>query len=108
MKPADIFALAIRLLGLVFLYHAVLGFPQCFLSGVLFLHELLVIGAGLFCLFGAPPIQNLAYPQNSTIDRPTVTGPSPFTGTTRSCVSCGKSIPVDAKLCPHCGWTQPS
>jgi ribosomal protein L40E len=31
-------------------------------------------------------------------------GPIP---NSRACVSCGAPVPLDAALCPKCGWTQP-
>ncbi len=79
MKPSDLFKLAVRVLGLLFLYQAVLTF--CNLLPLLtapavrgmaavkptwgnYLAILLLISAAAWCFFGAPPIQRLAYPED--------------------------------------------
>ncbi len=79
MKPSDLFRLAVRVLGLLFLYQAVL--TLCGLLPLLtaptvrgmsaikptwgnYLVIILLILAALWCLLGAPPIQRLAYPED--------------------------------------------
>ena len=110
MKPAVIFALAVRLLGLWFLHGAVSTLAAVFFTRASD-HTLFGViiqgGAAVWCLFGGEPIQSWAYPEENKTQPPLV-GASPIGSPTRACVSCGKPIPVDAKFCPHCAATQPN
>lgn len=79
MKPQDIFNLAIRLLGLFFIYSTVQAIPLLF-SGPplqLIVHSLLSAGfyfiIAWWLLGGAPLLAHRAYPTNTT---DTDTGPA--------------------------------
>jgi|GEM_PF-4779247 len=123
MKPKIIFNLLVKAFGVYFLYQAihsfssylvVLGSPISMGQATLpvFL-DMIVLGvAAVWFLFGAPPIQQWAYPDaedssdlsdsTSSISKqtiPTASGPP--------CVSCGKPVPSGSKACSACGWTQP-
>jgi hypothetical protein len=72
MKPKDIFLLAVRLLGLIFLYHGLMSVPAAmelfrtrtfasyFIGFVLVLWPLAV---AWWLIGGAPLVMNLAYPE---------------------------------------------
>ena len=74
MKPKDIFNLAIRVLGLVFLYHGLSGLPTLIpmlfsgavipfaVGGLMVAWQLLL---GYWFLRGAPPIMRIAYPEEA-------------------------------------------
>jgi len=75
MKPKDIFKLAVRLLGLVFLYQGLSGIPQFlmffppsnvqeFFTYLLHFGWPLLVAFWLLC--GAPPIVRLAYPDSES------------------------------------------
>ena len=80
MKPKEILQLAVRLLGLVFLYHGLSGVPTLLpvaLSGVgnLFL-PLFMLGWPLLLAYwllrGAPLIMRIAYPDTTPTAAPDV------------------------------------
>jgi len=73
MKPKDIFGLAVRLLGLVFLYHGLSALPGIvsiippnsagnFIGGIIMLGWPWVVAYWL--LRGAPALVRLAYPDS--------------------------------------------
>ena len=127
MKTSEIFGLLVRAVGVVFVYqtvHALIGVLTIFntqlprgmdfnLPGSTLFHVVGLAGAAVWFLFGAPPLQKLAYPDSTIPGVPSSgreqTMPSPpkveYDGP--PCVSCGQRIPAKASLCPHCGWTQP-
>ncbi len=120
MKPEALFNLAVRVLGLVFLYQAVHalsaylsalgapGFPNVITRPAL-ISVVCYAVAAIWCLYGAPPIQEWAFPES----RRTSNEPPPprppvapeYKGP--ACVACGKPMPPGATTCPACGWTQP-
>lgn len=87
MKAKDLFRLAIRILGLVFLYHGLLSVPVT-LGGII--HALTRLPASvndgsiivvpfvglwpfavaLWLFYGAPPVSRMAYPENSDDRKP--------------------------------------
>ncbi len=76
MKPKDIFSLAVRVLGLVFLYHGLLALPGL-VSGLwgnfaTTVMSILVAGWPLLVAYwllrGAPLIMRLAYPDDGHSD----------------------------------------
>jgi len=126
MKAPVIFGLLVRGAGVFLLYqavHSLVGLINMLLISMpnlqgmtgmgrpavsTFLNIVLLAGAAAWFLFGAPPIQQWAYPEKDTPsagpippDKPPVAYDGP------PCVACGKAILRDAKFCPHCGWTQP-
>ena len=115
MKPKDIFGLAVRILGLVILYHLLLDVPAIipFFAG----GNLVQIGLGLvgiaaalsviwWLIGGAPVLMCRAYPE-VTVKSPVESKAFEEVAGGTPCVSCGKHIPIDSRLCPACGWTQP-
>ena len=119
MKTRDLFALAIRLVGLYFVYQTVQTLGVVFTIGshgagpVLF-HLLLQIAGSFWFLVGAPPLMNLAYPEAEpprAFQPPPppklASPPPPITFDGAPCVACGLPMPPGAKQCPKCGWTQP-
>ena len=74
MKPKDIFKLAIRVLGLVFLYHGLSGLPTLIpllfsgavipfaVSALMVVWQLIL---GYWFLRGAPFIMRVAYPETA-------------------------------------------
>jgi hypothetical protein len=74
MKPKDIFLLAVRLLGLVFLYHGLSSLPtvmQLFFTKSIANYVIGVIlvmwplAVAWYLIGGAPLLMNLAYPEAS-------------------------------------------
>jgi hypothetical protein len=65
MKPKDIFGLALRLLGLVFFYRAVVMLPVAFVTGWMFLHAALFFALGWWLVGGAKLLLDRAYPEAS-------------------------------------------
>lgn len=72
MKPRDLFKLAVRILGLIFLYHGLTSVPMLF-SAVFggltaLLGSVIMVGWPLvvawWLLSGAPPIVSIAYPES--------------------------------------------
>jgi hypothetical protein len=118
MKPADIadiFGLVVRAVGVFLLYQAVSSFIE-YLTTIAALQSFGsfrgfdgaacfkiagLVAAAVWFLFGAPPVQRLAYPEAKKTSAESIE----TTGT--PCVSCSKPIPVSSQLCPLCGWTQP-
>jgi hypothetical protein len=125
MNAPVIFGLLVRGVGVFLLYqavHSLVGLINIFLismpnlqgmgmgrSGVsAFLNVVLLAGAAAWFLFGAPPIQQWAYPEKDSANAGLISPGKPqIVCDGPPCVACGKSIPQDAKTCPHCGWTQP-
>jgi succinate dehydrogenase hydrophobic anchor subunit len=74
MKPSEIFKLAIRILGLVFLYHGLMGLPTIFtffisMSPVGILLNIVMVVWPLvvawWLIGGAPLLLHRAYPDNT-------------------------------------------
>ncbi len=123
MKAPAVFALFVRAVGVFLVYqtvHAIIGLVN--MAGVQFPHAsrvtislatllniILLAVAAFWFLKGAPPLQDIAYPNRAdeagtkggerSIQKSVYDGPP--------CVSCGERIPTGATKCPHCGWTQP-
>jgi hypothetical protein len=118
MKHADIFKLIVKAFGVYLLYQAV-SLVTDYLTAIggsdrvstpTFIKIAGLVAASVWFLFGAPPIQRLAYPEakpesparkiekSEDVETPE-TGPP--------CVSCGKRTPQGSQICPACGWTQP-
>jgi hypothetical protein len=113
MKPRDLFGMATRILGLVFLYHGLSALPTVFplffsSGGGNFIMGVLIVGWPLlvaqWLLRGAPFIQRLAYPEAQASSAAGSEAGDLFGA---PCVSCGKRIPGGSRICPACGWTQP-
>jgi hypothetical protein len=80
MKPKDIFSLAVRILGLIFLYHGLLALPSVvplifagppvgtFIGGILMVVWPLLVARWL--LSGAPLVMRLAFPDKDSDDKP--------------------------------------
>jgi hypothetical protein len=125
MKAPVIFGLVVRSMGVFLLYqavHALVGVLTMLIatpnfqgmpglgqpSASAFVNILLLACAAIWFLFGAQPIQQWAYPEEDSAkarDTAPVQPTIPCDGP--PCVSCGQAIPRGAKMCPHCGWTQP-
>jgi hypothetical protein len=114
MKPKDIFKLAVRILGLVFLYHGLSALPTV-IPLILSSSPIANCVLGIFMIAwpvavawwligGAPPLIRRAYPEAKTSS---AAEREDDEGVGTPCVSCGKRIPDDSKICPLCGWTQP-
>ena len=77
MKPKDIFSLAIRLLGLVFLYHGLQAIPAVVVAIItaeslrgIFFSVLMAgwqLGLALWLIRGAPLVLRQAYPDTSKV-----------------------------------------
>jgi hypothetical protein len=117
MKPADIFKLIVKAFGVFLLYQAVSLFTDYLtavgategISWPAFIKIASLVGAAVWFLFGAPPIQRWAYPEakpSAPVERKKVEAIEEVEGG-KPCVSCGKRISHDSKICPFCGWTQP-
>jgi hypothetical protein len=74
MKAKDIFLLAVRLLGLVFLYHGLMALPAVmqlffqrnFVSSLIgILLVLWPLAVAWWLIGGAPQLMRLAYPENN-------------------------------------------
>jgi hypothetical protein len=78
MKPRDIFQLAVRILGLVFLYHGLMALPTIiqiifsgsFASVVSIVFGILMIvwplAVAWWLIGGAPPLMHRAYPETAS------------------------------------------
>ena len=121
MKPPAIFGMVVRLFGVYLLYQAITALSAYFtMAGIsmpglqmsmqngyrpALVNVLVHAVAAIWFLYGAPPIQDWAYPDSTrgkdldSTETPNTTGPF--------CVSCGKSVPAGSKTCAVCGWTQP-
>jgi hypothetical protein len=123
MKAPEIFGLIVRTVGVFLVYQTVLvvvgvvslattQFPggSSFGGGSL-LRVVAMAGAAVWFLFGAPPLQKVAYPEtpdtsSSGREKPVTLSAKPqYDGP--PCVSCGQRMPANSKTCPHCGWAQP-
>ncbi len=74
MKPKDIFSLAIRILGLVFLYHGLSILPMMLSGGFRnLLMAIIMIGWPLLVAYwllrGAPLLMRLAYPDTPSANK---------------------------------------
>jgi len=74
-----------------------------------------LIAAAVWFLFGAPPIQHFAYPETKAGSAAESKAAEKVEGKVveeveggSPCVRCGKRIPAHSKICPFCGWNQPS
>lgn len=77
MKPRDIFHLAVRLLGLLFLYHGVSNLPVIFNRGLTWLFVVCYLAAAWW-LLTSHWLTKLAYPdEKSEANKTTETRPDP-------------------------------
>lgn len=126
MKAPVIFGLLVRGVGVFLLYqavHSLVGLINTILISTphlqgmtgmgrpavsIFVNVVLLACAAAWFLFGAPPIQQWAYPEKDSVNGDLIPpGKPPRVCDGLPCVACGKAIPQGAKTCPHCGWTQP-
>jgi hypothetical protein len=114
MKPVEIFKLIVRAFGVYLLYQGTSVIPDVLIamsdsdrySGQAFLRLVGLFGAAMWFLFGAPPIQQFAYPESPS-NSPTKSEDVETPNVGPPCVACGKPTPDGSTICPACGWTQP-
>ena len=135
MKPPVIFALVVRGFGVFLLYQSIhaaslfatLSAARTFDNSAQFMRGavgqafaqtvngtaaafasvvVLFLGA-LWFLFGAPPIQQWAYPNSDGMSSAANASAAQLAKDGPLCVSCERPMTVGAKVCPHCGWQQP-
>jgi hypothetical protein len=77
MKAKDYFALAVRILGLIFLYHGVMMIPALFTFTLMALITVaLFLAVAWWLIGGAPPLVEHAYPASAE-SKPDETGEKP-------------------------------
>ncbi|MDE3100380.1 MAG: hypothetical protein KGJ88_12990 [Verrucomicrobiota bacterium] len=114
MKPSDIFNIIVRAFGVFLIYEiiqtlagfaSIVGAAAPFSTPPVILRIVVLAAGAVWFLFGAPPIQQWAFPER----RPSAKAESKaIEETGRHCVSCEKPIPESARICPSCGYTQPA
>jgi hypothetical protein len=125
MKAPEIFGLIVRTVGVFLVYQTILVVIGVIsvgnthfaggsnLGGMTLLRVVAMAGAAVWFLFGAPPLQKVAYPETPASNPSPSNGEKPATPPAKPqydgppCVSCGQRMPANSKTCPHCGWTQP-
>jgi hypothetical protein len=124
MKPRDVFKIIVATVGLVLICMGVVSLISAVVAAMSSMSSPLgsVFGrlaavaamemiVGVLIMKGYPPFVDIAFPlASSSPDSAPVEKRTQAAAVENGppCVSCGKPMPEGSKMCPSCGWTQPT